>query len=268
MVLNMYNWDPADYDKSSSAQYKWAMTLIDGLDLKGDECILDIGCGDGKVTAHLASLVPDGGVLGIDLSREMISFAANKYIPKNHPNLSFQIGDASCLRFQEEFDQVVSFACLHWVKDHLPVLQGVRRSLKPGGRMLFQFGGRGNAARILDLTNDLVKNSRWTEYFRGFGFPYNFYGPEEYSIWLALAGLVPRRLELVPKDMVHKDRPGLEGIIRTTWLPYTERLPDSLRQEFVSEVASRYLEIYPLDEDGLVHVQMMRLEVVAEKPNL
>jgi len=56
----MYNWDPADYDKSSSAQYKWAMTLIDDLNLKGDERILDIGCGNGKVTAHLASLVPNG----------------------------------------------------------------------------------------------------------------------------------------------------------------------------------------------------------------
>jgi trans-aconitate methyltransferase len=262
----MYNWDPADYDKSSSAQYKWAITLIDDLDLKGDERILDIGCGDGKVTAHLASLVPDGGVVGIDLSGEMICFAATKYIPKRHPNLSFQIGDASRLSFQGELDLVVSFACLHWVKDHLPVLEGVRRSLKPGGRVLFQFGGRGNAARILDLTNDLVKSPRWTEYFRGFGFPYHFYGPEEYRIWLDLAGLVPRRLELVPKDMVHKGRLGLEGIIRTTWLPYTERLPEGMRQEFVSEVASRYLDRYPLDDEGLVHVQMMRLEVEAENP--
>jgi trans-aconitate 2-methyltransferase len=262
----MYNWDPTDYDRSSSAQYNWAMTLIDGLDLKGDERILDIGCGDGKVTAHLAGLVPNGSVLGVDLSGEMISFAKTKYLSEKHPNLSFKIGDASRLSFQEEFDQVVSFACLHWVKDHLPVLGGVRRSLKPGGKMLFQFGGKGNAARILDLTHDLVKSPRWIEYFRDFSFPYNFYGPEEYGIWLASAGLLPRRLELVPKDMVQHGRQGLEGIIRATWLPYTERLPEGLRQEFISEVASRYLESSPLDKDGLVHVQMMRLEVVAEKP--
>jgi trans-aconitate methyltransferase len=83
-----------------------------------------------------------------------------------------------------------------------------------------------------------------------------------------MAGLVPRRLELVPKDMVHQGLAGLEGIIRTTWLPYTERLPDNLRQEFINDVACRYLELYPLDEDGLVHVQMMRLEVEAGKTNL
>ena len=76
----MHKWDPADYHKSSSAQYNWAMALIADLFLEGDERILDIGCGDGRVTAHLAGLVPSGSVLGIDLSPEMISFAAGQYI--------------------------------------------------------------------------------------------------------------------------------------------------------------------------------------------
>ena len=150
----MHKWDPADYQKSSSAQYNWAMALIAGLKLDGDERILDIGCGDGRITAHLAGLVPNGSVLGIDLSPEMIRFAAGKYA--DHPNLSFRVGDASQLHFAEEFDLVVSFACLHWVKDHLSVLKAVRQSLVPGGRFLMQCGGRGNAARILDLTGDLV----------------------------------------------------------------------------------------------------------------
>jgi trans-aconitate 2-methyltransferase len=150
----MHKWDPADYQKSSSAQYNWAMALIAGLKLDGKESILDIGCGDGRITAHLAGLVPNGNVLGIDLSPEMIRFAAGKYA--DHPNLSFLVGDASDLKFAGEFDLVVSFACLHWVKDHLSVLKAVRQSLVPGGHFLMQCGGRGNAARILDLTGDLV----------------------------------------------------------------------------------------------------------------
>jgi trans-aconitate 2-methyltransferase len=266
--MNIHKWDPADYEKSSSGQYKWAMALIEGLDLKGDERILDIGCGNGKITANLAGLVPNGCVIGMDLSREMISFAESKYLPRDHPNLSFQVGDASCLGFMEQFDLVVSFACLHWIRDHLPVLKGVWRSLLPGGRILFQCGGKGNAARILDLTNDLVTSERWAEHFLDFSFPYNFYGPDEYRIWLDLAGFVPQRLELVPKDMVHLGQESLEGIIRTTWLPYTEKLPADLRQEFVRDVARRYLERYPMDDEGLVHVQMMRLEVEAKKPIL
>ncbi|MCX6673319.1 MAG: methyltransferase domain-containing protein [Methanothrix sp.] len=260
----MHKWDPVDYQKSSSAQYNWAMALIAGLKLDGDERILDIGCGDGRITANPSGLVQSGRVLGIDLSPDMIRFAVGQH--GNHSHLSFQVGDASELHFAGEFDLVVSFACLHWVKDHLPVLKAVRRSLVPGGRFLMQCGGRGNAARILDLTGDLAASLSWKEYFTGFSFPYHFYGPDEYRVWLAEAGLRPKRAELVAKDMIHQGQEGLEGIIRNTWLPYTERLPVHLRDEFVKEIADRYLERYPLDGKGQAHVQMMRLEVEAEKP--
>jgi trans-aconitate 2-methyltransferase len=260
----MHKWDPADYQKSSSAQYNWAMALIADLKLDGEERILDIGCGDGRITAHLAGLVPSGCVLGIDLSSEMISFASVQHV--DHSNLSFRVGNASELHFIEEFDLVVSFACLHWIKDHLSVLKAVRQSLVPGGRFLMQCGGRGNAARILDLTGDLTTSPPWKKYFSGFSFPYHFYGPEDYRVWLAEAGLRPQRAELVAKDMIHQGQAGLEGIIRNTWLPYTERLPLHRRDEFVREIAGRYLERYPLDEKGQAHVQMMRLEVEANKP--
>jgi trans-aconitate 2-methyltransferase len=263
----MHKWDPADYEKSSSAQYEWAMKLISRLKVAEDERILDIGCGDGRITARLAALVPKGEVVGIDLSPEMRDFAKERFPKGDYPNLSFMPGDASGLDFQEEFDLVVSFACLHWVKDQLPVLEGIRRSLRRGGRVLLQFGGKGNAAALLDVTEELTKSEKRSDYFRGFQFPYHFYGPEEYRVWLAQAGLQCIRAELVQKDMVHQGKDGLEGIIRVTWLPYLERLPESLRQEFVEEVARRYLERYPLDGQGRAHVRMMRLEVEAERPS-
>jgi len=262
----MHTWDPADYEKSSSAQFKWAMDLIAGLNLKGSERVLDIGCGDGKITARLADLLPEGKVVGVDLSPEMISFARSKYSPEEFRNLSFQVADASALPFREEFDLVVSFACLHWVRDHQPVLSGIRQSLVPGGRILLQCGGLGNAADLLDLAGELFPDEKWAEYFRDFRFPYNFYGPEEYRIWLKKAGLEEKRVQLVPKVMVHQGQAGLEGIIRTTWMPYTEMLPESLRPEFVREIARRYLERHPLDEKGQAHVRMMRLQVEARKP--
>ena len=262
----MHKWDPADYEKSSSSQFQWAMDLVAGLDLLGSERILDIGCGDGKITARLAGLVPQGKVVGIDLSSEMIEFAARKYPPKEHRNLSFQVVDASRLPFCEEFDLVVSFACLHWIKDHLSVLRGIRQGLVPGGRILLQCGGKGNAAGLLDLAEDLLLEEKWAEYFQGFQFPYNFYGPEEYGAWLNKAGFEDGSVRLVPKAMVHQGQAALEGIIRTTWMPYTDRLPESLRPDFVREIARRYLELHPLDENGLAHVQMMRLQVEARRP--
>ncbi|MFB3765140.1 MAG: methyltransferase domain-containing protein [Methanotrichaceae archaeon] len=260
----MHNWNPEDYEKSSSAQYNWALGLISKLDLRGDERILDIGCGNGKITSGIASLVPNGSVLGIDISQGMIDFAKAKYAGDKYRNLAFQLADASRLNFSDEFDLAVSFACLHWIKDHLSVLRGVKRSLMPGGRILFQCGGRGNASEILNIAAGLLTEEKWSKYFHGFAFPYNFYGPEEYGPWLAQAGLKPLRIELLPKDMVHT-KAGLEGWIRTTWLPYLERLPDDLHQGFIGEVADSYIERNPLDNGGRVHVQMMRLEVEAMK---
>lgn len=260
----MHKWDPSDYEKSSSAQYRWAMDLVSRLDLREDERVLDVGCGDGKITAQLASRLPKGEVLGIDLSRDMIDFAKGRYPSKTYSNLDFQLGDANKLDFNKEFDLVVSFACLHWVKDHLPVLKGIGRSLVPSGRVLLQFGGKGNAEEILATTENLIRDDKWSGYFKDFSFPYHFYGPDEYRVWLNLAGLKARRVDLVPKDMVQTGKKGLEGIIRNTWLPYTERLPEKLRSEFVNEIADRYIENHPLVE-GLAHVKMVRLEIEAVK---
>jgi trans-aconitate 2-methyltransferase len=264
LLQSMHKWDPADYEKSSSAQFKWAMDLVSKLELSGDENVLDIGCGDGKITAAIAARVPRGRVLGIDLSGEMVEFARSKYPKSDYKNISFEQKDASLLDFQDEFDIVVSFACLHWVKDHIPVLEGIRRSLKSSGRILLQFGGKRNAGKILDITEDLIRMDEWCAYFQGFNFPYYFYGPEEYRGWLKQVRLKAKRVELVPKDMVHAGKSGLEGIIRNTWLPYTERLPRELRAKFIGEIAGRYIESHPL-QDGMVHVKMVRLEVEAEK---
>jgi trans-aconitate 2-methyltransferase len=266
----MHKWDPVEYERSSSAQYRWALELISQINIAPDKHILDMGCGDGKITAHLAAAVPLGRVTGIDLSSEMIRFAQAKFSSKDYPTLSyptlsFQVGDATCLPFCEEFDLAVSFACLHWIKDIPAVLKGVCRSLRPGGRILFQCGGKGNAAKLLDVTEEITRCEPFLDYFQGFGFPYYFYGPNDYDKWLRQAGLELIRVELVPKDMVHQGQLGLEGFIRSTWLPYLERLPESLRAQFVSEVAGRYIDRYPLDDQGRSHVQMVRLEVEAER---
>jgi len=261
----MHRWDPKVYVKSSSAQQKWAEELLSRISIRGDERILDIGCGDGKITAEVAMLVPGGSVLGLDNSREMLSFARERFPPASWPNLDFQYGDASYLQYEDEFDLVLSFACLHWVQDHRPVLEGIKRSLKNGGRVLMQFGGLGNAAGILKVVDELVMEEKWSGYFEAFPFPYGFYGPEEYQTWLELAGLKALRVELVEKDMVQAGREGLLSWFKSTWLPYIEKVPEPLREDFIYEVVDRYITAYPLDDKGYVHVGMVRLEVEAEK---
>ncbi len=262
----MVKWDAVDYARNSTAQLGWARELMDKLGLAGSERVLDIGCGDGKVTAEIARLVPGGEAVGIDKSADMVRYASASFAREEWPNLRFTRRDACELGFHERFDVVFSNATLHWVIDHQPALRCIARSLKPGGRILLQMGGRGNAAEILALMEHFRAENRWAPYFAGFGQAYGFYGPEDYAEWLPKAGLQAVRVELIPKDMAQHGREGLAGWVRTTWLPYTQRVPEGLREQFVGEVVDRYVESFPPDSDGTVHVRMVRLEVEAVKP--
>ena len=261
----MYHWNAEEYRTSSSNQKKWALELLSKLDLKGNERVLDIGCGDGEITATIAQRVPRGFAVGIDSSKEMIDLATRRFSSEHHPNVAFIVKDATALDFPEEFDAVFSNACLHWVIDHQPVLAGVRRCLKPSGRVLLQMGGKGNAATVLEAIDCVLKTSRWAKHFDGFVFPYAFHGPDDYRPWLGALGFSISRIELLTKDMVHGGSDGFAAWLRTTWLPYTERVPESLREEFLYELVAAHARIRPPDADGRIHLTMVRLEVEATK---
>jgi trans-aconitate methyltransferase len=262
----MYKWNPEEYQDNSDNQQKWGVDLIANLKLTGNERVLDIGCGVGNITAAIAEKLPKGSVIGIDSSLDMLRQAEKNYSASKHPNLSFIVKDASKLDFVNEFDIVFSNACLHWIKNHLLVLRGIQRSLHFGGRIMLQMGGRDNAKHILEVIGVLIKQPQWSPYFTNFDFPYGFYGPEDYQGWLTEIGLISKRLELVPKDMTYDSKDKFAAWIRTTWLPYTQAVPDSFREQFINELVTEYVKLYPADRNGYIHVQMNRLEVEAYKP--
>lgn len=177
----MYEWNPGDYYRSSVEQKKWAQELISNLSLKGDERVLDIGCGDGKVTAEVARRLPIGSVLGIDSSEGMIHFAQKKFPKDKYPNFTFEIMDVNDLNFKNEFDIVISNACLHWVIDHMNVLKGIKNALKQSGKAILQMAGRGSGIKVTKIVERTIEADKWSKYFSGFSSPYRFYGPEEYK---------------------------------------------------------------------------------------
>jgi len=263
--MNTYIWNAQDYEKHSSAQQIWARELLDKLKLQGHERVLDMGCGDGKVTVQIAHLLSDGSVAGIDNSSSMIQFATTKYPPERFSNLQFFHADARLLPFQNKFDVVFSNAVLHWVNDHLSVLQGIYRGLRPGGKVLLQMGGRGNIPGMIQAIETVTQSMRWQNYFRHFSFPYYFYGIEEYQHWLGVTHLEPIRVELIPKTMLYQSADELAGWIRTTGLPYTQRVPQQWREDFIDELVACYLRLYPRTAAGTIQVQVVRLEVEARK---
>lgn len=263
-----YDWNAGEYLKASSEQQKWAAELVEKLGLKGNENVLDIGCGDGRITAEIARRLPAGYALGVDSSENMIAFARQRYEPEKHSNLKFQIEDARTLPFQNEFDVVFSNAALHWAREPLPVLKAISNALKPdGGRALLQMGGKGNARTVLEVLNRIVETERWREFFTNFNFSFGFYDSSEYQNLLKEVGLQPIRVELIPKDMTHDGAAGLTQWIAATWLPFIERVPKEKREQFVAEFVASYVEKHPPDYQNLIHVPMIRLEVEAVKPS-
>ena len=157
-MYQQYRWDPQEYRNSSSNQRTWAVELLTQIRLSGTETVLDVGCGDGEITALIAARVPQGFARGIDSSKEMVELARRTYPPRRYRNLRFAVKDARRLTMVEEFDLVFSNSSLHWVVDHRPVLEGIRRSLKPSGRLLAQMGGSGNAAKVVSAVEAVAGN--------------------------------------------------------------------------------------------------------------
>lgn len=258
-------WNAAAYAANSVVQQSWARELIAKLKLHGNEHVLDVGCGDGKVTAEIARALPRGSVVGTDASAEMIAFAKETFPPKKNSNLEFHVMDARELKFAHQFDLVFSNAALHWVDDHEAILRGAAAGLKSGGRLVISCGGKGNAHDVFLALRPEMRLKRWCEFFRKMPMPYFFYAPGDYEKWLPKFGFKINALKLAPKDALYPGPDGFATWLRTTWLPFVQRVPETLREEFIAAVTQRYLAKHTSDAEGNVHVRMVRLEIEAVK---
>src|SRR4051794_40038377 len=150
-------WDANHYDASHSYVWTLAADLIELLAPRAGERVLDLGCGTGHLTARIAEA--GAAVVGIDSSPEMIAEARRLF-----PDIRFEVADARNFAFDEPFDAVFSNAVLHWVKPPEEAAACVRRALKPGGRFVAEFGGRGNVAGVvsaLDAASHAVGLGAW-----------------------------------------------------------------------------------------------------------
>jgi trans-aconitate 2-methyltransferase len=255
-------WDASDYAKHSQGQYGWAMGNIGKLRLQGNESVLDVGCGDGKVTAEIARLLPRGRVVGVDQSEEMIALATRLV---RLPNVKFRVLDGQRLDFNEEFDAIFSNSALHWMPDQRAAILGIGRALKPGGRLFLSMGGRGTASLVFKALDSMMQEERWAQFLTGVVPPHHFKGPQEYEPWLAEAGLHADRIELVQKPMRLADAAALEGWHRTTWMTYTARFPENQRGDFLRELTKRVAANCTMTDDGGLLMPMVNLEVEAHK---
>jgi SAM-dependent methyltransferase len=136
------DWDVERYEARHGYVWNFGKGVIDWLDPQAGESILDLGCGAGQLTAEIAAKGVQ--VIGIDSAPSMVAQARI-----NFPALAFQLADATALTFDGQFDAVFSNAVLHWVRPPEAAAKGIAKALKPGGRLVCEFGGHGNVASVL-----------------------------------------------------------------------------------------------------------------------
>jgi trans-aconitate 2-methyltransferase len=256
-----YEFDGRKYEKASAHQKEWGKRLIAELSLRGNERILDLGCGNGKLTAKLAELVSEGGVLGIDASCGMIE-VAQKY---QKENLSFMLLDIDSLDFEDEFDVVFSNATVHWVKDHNELLKKVFRSLRNDGVVRFNFAGAGNCSNLFAVVKEAIKKPRYTKYFSGFVWPWFMPTADEYETIARQFPFQNVRIWTENADRYFPDSQTMtKWIDQPSLVPFLKCIDEIDKQSFRDFVVQRMIEETRQD-DGTCFETFRRINLYARK---
>jgi trans-aconitate methyltransferase len=232
--------------------WKQAATLIDLLDPHAGEAVLDLGCGTGHLTARLAAR--GARVLGIDNSAEMIHEAR-----QNYPDLSFELVDARALEFDEQFDGIFSNAVLHWIREAETVVRSIARALRPGGRFVAEFGGKGNVQAI----HGALK--RGVEALGGGSVhdPWYFPSVAEYTALLEATGLETTLATLFDRPTTLEGERGMRNWVEMFGGDYLKHVSLDRREEFFLRLET---ELRPgLYSNGCWHADYRRLRIVAHR---
>lgn len=245
-------WDGAYYKEHGYVQKGVALQQLAAVPFKGNERILDIGCGSGDLTARIAALVPEGEVIGIDLSSSMLDEAM--LLTQGSPRLCFRQMSADDFAFPDPFDLITSFAALHWVKDHGAVLRCCRTALKRGGRIFFLFVSGRNP-----FIHDMIKNEVWGAHMAGQ--PERFYltTQEEYEVLLPSYGFQCEEIEQIASTICFAT-PALLASHLMTWLPYYTHLAPKLCQQLADEIAQSVAASQAATKDILFTTPLLKVK--------
>jgi SAM-dependent methyltransferase len=243
-------WSPSDYQQHAGFVPVLGASILAQLAPSPGERILDIGCGDGVLTADIAA--SGVAVVGIDASPEMTAAARAR-------GLDARTIDARALPFEREFDAVFSNAALHWIREADAVLAGAARALKPGGRFVVEFGGHMNVAAIVVAIRAV---------FAAHGIPFNspwyYPTPDEYRARLEAHGFEVRDIRLFPRPTPLPT--GMIGWLRTFGIARFEGVPTELGARIEEEIVE-LLRPALCDSQGRWTADYVRLQAVAVMPS-
>ncbi len=239
----MTEWDATKYAGLSSLQAAMAEEVLSLLVFEGSERVLDVGCGDGKITAEIAARVPRGAVLGVDPSHDMIAFASSHFEPAQWPNLRFDVANARRLPFRGEFDFIVSFNALHWVTEQGEALRSLRAAIKSDGLAQLRLVSIGERKSLEEVIEDTRLSSKWVHYFEEFQTPYLHLAPKQYQELAECNGWNVRSIRNSDKRWDFVSREVFFAFCEATFVEWTKLLPEAEKSAFIIDVLDSYQSV-------------------------
>ena len=249
------HWTSALYESKHSFVWRYGADCLELLSPQPSDRILDLGCGTGQLTQEIAALCAIA--IGIDKSPTMVEQAR-----KNYPNLRFEVADATNFHFEESFDAVFSNATLHWIKEPERAIACIWEALKPGGRFVAEFGGKGNIKAIETAINNALEAAGYPAspehnpwYFPSIGEYTSLLEKQGFSVTYASLFERPTRLE--------DSALGIQNWIEMFANTFMQAIPATQRLRVIQDIENQLRpELY---RDGTWFADYKRIRVVAWK---
>lgn len=250
------HWEGGFYNQNSQTQFTVGVEILGQYPFRGDEVVLDIGCGTGRTTQETAKRVPNGSVLGIDGSESMLEIArANNKLE----NLQFMQMDAQSLNFHKRFDVITSTFCIHWIPDKIKVLKGIKDALKPGAKAVLIMSLRHPI--FAELRTQLIQKERWRSYFKDYVDPTVYFINSSYDEYAKAVGLNVQNYTQSKFSDFFSDLMIFTNYIRAI-TPHLSQL-DSEEQKrlFMEELMDSYLHVFPKNREGNYRIDYTTLKL-------
>ena len=256
-------WDSSAYDRISGPQFSWGKKVLERVCLRGNERVLDAGCGTGKLTAELLAGMPEGHVTGLDVSRNMLRGARENLQPRFAPRVTFVAADLQHLPFDQAFDGIFGTAAFHWVSDHDLLFRSLFRAIRPGGWLVAQCGGAGNLERFLARVTELSGTPPYSAHVGNYHHSWTFADPRTTATRLEAAGFIRVDTSLEPAPTRFENKAQFSEFASKVILHrFLDHLPgEAARRQFMGDVANAAAQ-----DDLPFELDYWRLNLAARKP--
>lgn len=233
-------WNASSYHLVANPHVDWGKTVLTRLPLRGDETVIDAGCGTGRLTGLLLDRLPEGHVIAVDQSANMLDRAAEHLQPRFGDRVSFERHDLVEMPFDQKADAIFSTATFHWIPDHARLFATLHRALKPGGWLVAQCGGARNIQTVNARAMELLHQPPFAGHTGDWNGPWRFADAPETEMLLGQAGFTNAAAHILDAPVVLNGEAEYREFLQTVVLgSHLDRIPtDDLKLSFLDSMVA------------------------------